>query len=257
MICLTFAAQKTGIMKQLVFLATFLFLAFQLKAQSRISDHNTIGWFATTVTPTINKKLSAHIEYQWRRDNLISDWQQSLFRVGLNYKVHPQVTLHVGYGWIETFPYGEYNLSSLPRRFPEHRIYEQLVVTSDVGKTKLLHRLRLEQRWIGRFNSMASPSADFFVYMNRLRYMPRLEVPIGKKWYAGVYDEIFIGFGKNVGENIFDQNRVGVLAGYKINKKIKIEAGFISQTVQLGREINNKNVFQYNNGFLLSSNINL
>jgi hypothetical protein len=232
----------------------FLFYA---NAQNRLSDHNTLGWLTTTITPTINKKFSGHIEYQFRRDNIVTDWQQSLFRVGINYKVHPQVTLHAGYGWIETFPYGDYNLSSMPRRFPEHRIYEQLVVTSPVGKSNLMHRLRLEQRWIGRFNSMNSPNAEQFVYLNRLRYMPRLDVPISKKWYASVYDEIFIGFGKNVGENVFDQNRVGVLAGYKLNKKVKLEAGLFNQTVQLGREINNQNVFQYNNGIIINTVFNL
>ena len=44
-----------------------------------------------------------------------------------------------------------------------------------------------------------------------------------------------------------------VLFGYKFNDLIKIEGGYLSQIVQLGREINNKNVFQYNGGLILNT----
>lgn len=224
-------------------------------AQSRISEENTIGWLTTTITPAISKKVSIHTEYQWRRDNLVKDWQQSLLRVGVNFKVQPQLTLHLGYGWIETYPYGTYTLSAVPRRFPEHRIYEQLVVTGNVGKSTLLHRLRLEQRWLGRFASINTEKPSY-VFLNRLRYMPRLDIPLTENWFAAVFDEIFIGFGKNVGENVFDQNRVSALIGYKANKTFRIEGGFLNQTVQLGREIESKNVFQYNNGVIINTYFN-
>ena len=48
---------------------------------------------------------------------------------------------------------------------------------------------------------------------------------IDKTAYLAIYDEVFIGFGKNVNENIFDQNRVGILLGYRFNPSIRIEAG--------------------------------
>ena len=73
---------------------------------------------------------------------------------------------------------------------------------------------------------------------------------------AAIYDEIFIGFGKNVNENVFDQNRLGVLLGYRFSSKLRIEGGFLSQIVQLPREINNRNVFQYNNGLIVHTVFN-
>lgn len=243
-------------MKKIFIPIVLTLIVFSSYSQSnRISEHNLIGWYTTTITPSIVKKVSLHLEYQWRRDNLVKDWQQSLLRVGVNYKIHPQVTLHAGYGWIETFPYGTYNLSAVPKTFPEHRIYEQLVVTANIGKTNLMHRLRLEQRWLGRFSSGQSEKANF-VFLNRFRYMPRLDIPLSEKWYAALYDEIFIGFGKNVGENVFDQNRVSALVGYKATKLFRIEGGFLTQTVQLGREIDGRNVFQYNNGLIINTYVN-
>ena len=128
----------------------------------------------------------------------------------------------------------------------------QLTVTSNIGKVAISHRLRLEQRWIGKLHTMASDGPDEWVYLNRVRYMPRVDVPLSKKVYAAAYDEIHIAFGKNVGENIFDQNRIAALMGYKFHPKFRAEAGIINQTLQFGREINNKNVIQSNTGFLVN-----
>lgn len=243
-------------MRKIVFVISAAFISqLSFSQNNRLSEHNTIGWFTATITPAISKKVSLHTEYQWRRDNVVKDWQQSLLRVGVNYKVHSQVTLHAGYGWIKTFPYGTYNLSAVAKPNPEHRIYEQVTVTSNIGKSALSHRLRIEQRWLGRFASVDDDKPGFN-YLNRFRYMPRLDIYVNEKWYAALYDEIFIGFGKNAGENIFDQNRIALMVGYKARKNFRLEGGFLNQTVQLAREIENKNVFQYNSGIILNTYFN-
>jgi hypothetical protein len=222
---------------------------------TRLSDHNSIGWFTTTITPALSKKVSLHGEYQWRRANFLKYWQQSLLRVGVTYKITSQVAVQAGYAWAPSFAYGSYTLSAVPKMYPEHRIYEQVVLNSTIGKTTLINRFRLEQRWIGRFASMDQEKPDFN-FVNRFRFMPRLDFPLNEKWYAGVYDEILIGFGENVGENIFDQNRFSAMIGYKASKIFKVEGGYISQIAQLGREIENKNVIQYNNGIVLNTYFN-
>ena len=72
-----------------------------------------------------------------------------------------------------------------------------------------------------------------------------------------MFISLFIGFGKNVNVNVFDQNRVAVLLGYKFSPSLRIEGGYLNQTVQLGREVNGRNVFQYNNGIILNTYLNL
>ncbi len=245
-------------MKKLLILSTVLTLFAGITiAQVRTTTRNDIGWITTTITPTISNKLSGYIEYQFRRAEYIQSWQQSLLRLGMNYKLHPQVTAHLGYGWILTFPYGEHSIAALPKTFPEHRIYQQLVIGGQAGKVSFVHRLRLEQRWLGKFNDMNSKKPDDYIYLNRARYMLRADVPISEKVYAAAYDELFIGFGKNVGENIFDQNRIGLLVGYKHSPAFRIEGGFLNQAVQLGREINGMNAFQQNNGFIINTYLQL
>ena len=131
------------------------------------------------------------------------------------------------------------------------------------GIVGISHRFMLEQRFVGRYSSALSQKEDEFPLLNRIRYMPRIQVPLKGKMneansaYLALYDEIFIGFGKNVTNNIFDQNRIGILLGYQFNKIIKIEAGYLNQTIQFGRQINGQAVFQHNNGFILNTNLNL
>jgi len=99
--------------------------------------------------------------------------------------------------------------------------------------------------------------------MNRIRFMFRIQMPLGgaeiknKTSYSAAYDEIFIGFGKNVNENIFDQNRIGNFLRCRINNNFRMEAGYLNQTLQLGREINQRNVLQNNNAFIINTLLNL
>jgi hypothetical protein len=120
----------------------------------------------------------------------------------------------------------------------------------------------LEQRWVDRYSNANLSTEDEFPLLHRLRYMMRLQIPLkgksieNKTPYLAMYDEIFLGFGGNVNENIFDQNRFGLLLGYKLNNTVRIEAGYLNQTLQLGREVSNRNVFQNNNGFIINTNFN-
>jgi hypothetical protein len=250
--------------KYLLFIAvTQLHFAVTLAQNTRVTDKNAIGWFNNFSTIKFSKKWSAHVEYQWRRENFIKDWQQSLFRTGINYHAGNKLTLRLGYAWVETFAYGDIPLQAAGKRFPEHRLYQMAGITDNISKLEISHRFMLEQRWIGRYTDASLSKPDDFLFLNRFRYMYRMQTAIGKKRiadktpYLAMYDEIFLGFGKNVNENIFDQNRLAVLLGYRFNKKIRIEGGFFQQILQLGREVNNQNIFQYNNGIIINSYFNL
>jgi Protein of unknown function (DUF2490) len=239
-------------------IASFVSLA----QNTRVTDKNTIGWFNNFTNLKFSKKWSGHVEYQWRRENFVKDWQQSLFRTGINYQVNNKVALRLGYAWIETFPYGDIPLQAAGKRFPEHRVFQMATIVDKVNKIEMSHRFMLEQRWVGRYTNVALTKPDDFIFLNRLRYMYRMQVPLGKKTitdkttYVAMYDEIFVGFGKNVNENVFDQNRFAFLLGYRFNNKWRVEAGFFQQILQLGREVNNSNVFQYNNGMILNTFFN-
>ena len=246
----------------LYFLIPAFFVSKTVDAQNtRISDHNNIGWYVFNGTFKINKKWGIHTEYQWRRDHVIKDWQQSLLRTGINYQVNKKLSLRLGYAWIETFNYGDIPINGFGKQFTEHRAFQMATINDKAGMVELSHRFMLEQRWIGRYTNASFTKEDEFFYVNRLRYMYRMQIPlkgktIGDKTpYAAIYDEIILGFGKNVNENVFDQNRLGVLLGYRFSSKVRIEGGFLSQIVQLPREVGSRNVFQYNNGLIVATHL--
>ena len=224
--------------------------------QERLTDNNNIGWFAYTGTFKIKSKLAIHTEYQWRRADGIKNRQQGLIRAGINYALTKDVSLNAGYAFAKTFPYGDYPVAFA---FPEHRIYEQVLIKNPVGSIDLSHRFTLEQRFVGRITMPNGIKNTGYFFLNRMRYRVRGEIPLHKKeaakkpWSIIAQDEVFIGWGKNMGANIFDQNRLAVLLGYRLNKNIKIEAGYLNQILQQGKRINDKPVFQYNNGFMLGA----
>ena len=174
--------------------------------------------------------MGLHAEVQWRRSDVFSKNQQLLLRTGLEYFVRPDVRLTIGYGFIETYPYGEF---AVPRAFPEHRIWQQLLVQQELGRIKLAHRYRLEQRMIGNATTGQFENGR---YENRMRYMAKATVNITHgehPIYAALYDEVFVNFGKDVGYNIFDQNRLYGAVGYTISSNFKMELGYLYQLVQL------------------------
>lgn len=241
-----------------------LLCSFSINAQNtRIVDKNEIGWYAFFGTFKVAEKYSIHSEYQWRRENYISDKLQNLLRVGINYQANPKLLLRLGYAWIETYPYGEYAINAQGKDFTEHRIFQMATLNDKISKFELSHRFMLEQRFVGRYTKPELTVEDEYVFMNRIRYMFRIQMPLkgteikNKTPYIAAYDEIFIGFGENVNENIFDQNRIGLLLGYRFDHNFRIEAGYLNQTLQLGREINQSNVFQSNNGFVINTLLNL
>ncbi len=45
---------------------------------NRITDHNRIGWYVYNGGYQLGRMWQLHTEYQWRRTDLIRQWQQSL-----------------------------------------------------------------------------------------------------------------------------------------------------------------------------------
>lgn len=251
-------------MKIKLLISVFLILIVShIKAQNtRLNDHNQIGWINYFGTFKIAEKYSIHSEYQLRREHYVSDKQQGLLRVGLNYQANPKLQLRLGYAWIETYPYGDNPINGLGKDFSEHRIFQMATLNDKISKFEIAHRFMLEQRFVGRYSKPELTVEDEYLLLNRFRYMFRIQMPIkgkeikNKTPYIAAYNEIFIGFGKNVNENIFDQNRIGFLIGYRLDNNFRIEAGYLNQTLQLGREINQRNVFQNNNGFIINTLLN-
>jgi hypothetical protein len=96
---------------------------------NRLNTRNNIGWYNYFGTFKVSKKIGFHTEYQFHRNEIITQWQQSLLRLGINYQLNPKTQLKLGYAWIETFPYGEIAINGMGKDFTEHRLFQMVTIT--------------------------------------------------------------------------------------------------------------------------------
>jgi len=212
------------------FIVFLLLPSLLVQGQTRTHTDNTNAWLMYFGNHKVSSKVGLHAEVQWRRTELFSEKQQLLLRTGLDFYANPSLRFTIGYAFIETYPYGEFGVQNA---FPEHRIWQQLLVHQTLGKVKLAHRYRSEQRMIGNASTGQFENGR---YENRMRYMAKATINItnGKHpVFAALYEEVFINFGKDVGYNIFDQNRLYGAIGYSISPTLKMELGYLYQIVQL------------------------
>jgi hypothetical protein len=202
-------------------------LSLSAVAQKQIANQFN-GWYMYFGNHKLSDNMSLHTEYQWRRSDWIVTWQQSLLRLGLDYKLRDGVILSGGYGYITTWPYGE---QPVQEKFDEHRIWEQLILTHRSQRFHFNHRYRLEQRWI----EGKGIGEDGYIYRNRLRYRFMVNLPLNKKemepnaLFLSFYDEILIQFGKNFDLNYLDQNRIYGALGFQFSSSGNVQLGYMQQ----------------------------
>lgn len=193
--------------------------------QNRIINSHYHGWYMFFGSYNLNSKIGLHTEYQWRRNDIIKNWQQSLARIGLIYKWNNEISFTMGYGHIITYPYGKQPVS---QTFLEHRIWEQVLISHKIQNSDIKHRYRLEHRWL--------ENSSHWKYFNRFRYQFWIDIPLlniseNKKLLFTFYDEAFINFGKNVQKNIFDQNRLYGSIGLMINPNTIVRIGYMNHII--------------------------
>jgi hypothetical protein len=196
-------------------LLLFFFLhIFGLVIAQNTSTGNWVQYFGNK---KINEKWNWWHEVQYRNYNAVGDLEQLLIRTGLGYNISKTDNLHLGYAYILSEPYipGTTDKNTLV----EHRIYQQLVNRNTFGRGTFMTRLRLEERFF---------ADDFkvrFRAMNWINYPINSKSITDKSVYLSAYHEIFLN-GKGP---TFDRLRLYGALGYFINKKIKVELGYLSQ----------------------------
>jgi len=226
-------------------------------SQKEISTQNH-AWLSYAGNHKISKKMSIHTEYQWRRNDGFKNWQQSLTRVGFDYLGSANYTASLVYGWIVTYPYGE---QAIAHQFNEHRITEQFNTKSQHGRFELQHRYRLEQRFLENYikNQDGSFTRGDNLFRQRVRYRAMVLVPLSRKemldntLFLNINNELFLGFGKGIGKNILDQNRMNFALGWRFHKDFNIQAGYLNQFVVKADGIK----MERNHTFLLSTVYNI
>lgn len=221
-------------------------LAFNLSFAQKNIVNQWNGWYIYTGDHTITKKIGLHTEYQWIRSNIITDWQQSLPLLGLNYRTTDNTLLTLGYGYVITYPYGKQPLN---HAVGEHDIWEQFIQRQRIGRCYFNHRYRLEQRWMQNFTKTPENKyvLDNYIFRNRARYRFMVSIPLNHKemtnntLFLSLYDELFVNIGHNIGLNLFDQNRISATLGWQFNPDLNLQVGYMNQYIQKPNAVDMEN----------------
>lgn len=202
--------------KYLLFLSIFcspLFLAAQ--------DSDLGVWYLLFGNKKLSDKVNWHHEVQYRNFNAIGDLEQLLLRTGIGYDLADNANILLGYGFIRS----ENFINQVDKVVVnEHRIFQQLITKQNFNRFRLQHRYRFEQRFV---------EGDFrlrFRYFLGVNYSLWKEAEGPKEWYLSMYDEIFL----NTVQNVFDRNRLYGGVGYRLNKSLRFEAGYMNQFLANG-----------------------
>ena len=203
-------------MKKIVGIVAVLVL-FIVPKTSNAQESDFGNWLIYIGSKKLNSKWNIHNEIQYRNYDAISDLEQLLLRTGLGYNITEKNNILLGYGYILSENYiGD---TDDKVSVNEHRIFQQFTTKQSVGRLKLSHRYRFEQRFV---------ESDFKM---RFRYFLSLNYPLGLteekdyKFYLSAYNEIFL----NTKSSIFDRNRLYGGIGYKLNKNLRFELGYMNQ----------------------------
>jgi long-subunit fatty acid transport protein len=161
------------------------------------------------VSNQFSLKTMAHFRYF----EITSEFQQAIYRLGLNYTANKNFNFTLGISPVKT----DTQYQSPSEFATEFRIYEDINWNTNLTKLKIRHRFRFEHRFI-EFQGKNST-------VNWVRYDLNATYPFSKTWSIYAFNELFVNF---KGETI-PQNWSGGGLLYTLNSNLKLKAGYFNQ----------------------------
>ena len=141
----------------------------------------------------------------------------------------------IGYSFIQNYPYGKYPLKGDK---PEHNIWEQVTVNQLLGNIKISHRYRLEQRFHSSYN-LNKMEYDFsqITHSNRFRYKITIKHPIGWKYFAQAFCELWIASDSHLNNTSFDRNWIYAGLGRRFDNGLSVQVAYLHQKIKVKEEL--------------------
>ena len=227
-------------------LCLFLFLILLNKAHAQVQFS---GWLASFNTFKLNNKLSVHFDAQLRSTDGWQQIQTILLRPGLNFHLNKTWTITAGYAFINN----RRTVGGVSDLLPEHRTWQQALVSHKLKSISISHRFRFEERFISNAlvtnNELKTAGHD---QAFRFRYFIRNIIPIAsrgdfsKGLFFALQNEVFINTGDKSAVNgkTFDQNRFYAAMGYRLPGKFDIEGGYMNQYTSTSSSFVNNHIAQ-------------
>ncbi len=209
-----------------VVMASQFFTAPKVSAQQQ----EFTGWGAWFHSQRLSPRWGLLFDAQFRSNHQLKHLRSPLLRPAVSYYFNDRKFASIGY--LYTGTYREKGDEYVFR--PEQRIWEQLLLTHKAGRNTLVqHRFRLEQRFVHHYEQQSPYFAQRFRYFVR-GIVPLKKDSIFKKGaFIGLQNEVFANVQNQnaVNGSLFDQNRAYISFGYRLSRKIDVEAGYLNQFV--------------------------
>ena len=222
--------QQSNLIK-IVLLVLLLWLAPAVPTFAIEPEQKLGNWIGATSSLRYSDKWSLFLQGELRTWEMASNLNELLWRVAGLYDFSKRYMGAFGYVRVDTWPYTDVQL----RKFYENRIYEELLIRTKWGKAKVVHRFRLEQRWI-------TTEEVGTEYSNRARYKRGYTHPLnGDSIKPGtnfikVLNEIFVDFDRRdywftleAGNSGLNQNRLYLGGGRQLTALSNFQLGLLWQ----------------------------
>lgn len=216
-------------------LLVFVLVCTGTLAQVKQSETVHQTWFGYFNQTRFSNKWGVWTDMHLRtKEDFVSDFSQSILRLGLTYYLNDDTKLTAGYAYVSHYPAENHKNVTMP----EHRAWQQLQWHSRYPKLRMMQWLRLEERFRRKILNHDTLAAGYnFNY--RARYNFFLMFPLNKKRFQSqtlslvLNEEVHINFGKQVVYNYFDQNRVFLGLAYHVNRHDNLQFGYMNVFQQL------------------------
>ena len=199
------------------------------KAQDQKVTHFS-SWNTLNVQKELNARWFVNSEFNLRRTNFQSDWQQFIIRPMIHYKFEQNADFAIGYSFIKNYAFAPF---SAPIDVIENNVFQQLTFTHRLAVFSLKHRLRLEERFIAK--TIQDEEGNYVTqgtnYKNRFRYRFQISIPVSQKQaarplYLVVYDEVFFNLEKQLRPQKLEQNWIFIGVSFRANDHISVRTGY-------------------------------
>ena len=202
------------------------FSSFTVSAQQQQKQVTNLSqtWIGFNSLFRLNNKWGISADGNYRSKQFFSGDYYSISRMGINYWVNDDILLTAGFGHQWTAPKikGWHTIAN------ENRLYQQIMVSSKVGRVSISNRLRNEERWQEKI--VADTNTHISVFTDRVRYQLMLVVPFTRNPYFPslvVSDELMLQMGKTIVYNTFDQNRSFIGLRETITGNLSCDFGYM------------------------------
>jgi hypothetical protein len=198
----------------------FVFIAAPLaKAQDISIQHNPYAWYKIAQTINLDPKWSIGVDGEFRVIDILRLRKHFESRQILNYKASKMLTLSIGHTNILVKNTAGWDV-------PETQLFERATVKKAFKKFTWTNRFQIEHRKVG------SGASGSIKYGEKLRWQTGVTIPMKNQpklaWL--ISDEYHIRhYHDTPWESLFDQNRFFVGVGYKWQKHLGIETGYLNQ----------------------------